>query len=86
MPVILANQKQRNILNECNNSCYNLVKDEDETMKNETQQFVLQEYKELHGKMFLLSIDQNAMKYIKCKPLPCLLVQSNLLIQTPRGP
>ena len=46
MPVILANQKQRNILNECNNSCYiNLVKDEDETMKNETQQFVLQEYK-----------------------------------------
>ena len=57
MPVILANQKQRNILNECNNSCYNLVKDEDETMKNETQQFVLQEYKELHGKMFLLSIE-----------------------------
>ena len=41
---------------------------EDETMKNETQQFVVQEYKELHGKMFLLSIDQNAMKYIKCKP------------------
>ena len=49
MPVILANQKQRNILNECNNSCYNLVKDEDETMKNETQQFVLQEYKDLHA-------------------------------------
>ena len=48
MPVIflLANQKQRNILNECiNNSCYNLVKDEDETMKNETQQFGRQEYK-----------------------------------------
>ena len=44
----------------------NLFKDEDETMKNETQQFVLQEYKELHGKMFLLSIDQSAMKYIKC--------------------
>ena len=66
MPVILANQKQRNILNECNNSCYNPFKDEDETMKNETQQFVLQEYKELHGKMFLLSIDQSAMKYIKC--------------------
>ena len=86
MPVILANQKQRNILSECNNSCYNLVKDEDETMKNETQQFVLQEYKELHGKMFLLSIDQSAMKYIKCKPLPCLLVQSNLLIRTLRGP
>ena len=60
MPVILANQKQRNILNECNNSCYNqLVKDEDETMKNETQQFVLQEYKEKHGTMFLLSIDQS---------------------------
>ena len=70
MPVILANQKQRNILNECNNSCYNLVKDEDETMKNETQQFVLQEYKELHEKMFLLSIDQSAMKYIKCNPFP----------------
>ena len=61
MPVILANQKQRNILNECNNSCYNPFKDEDETMKNETQQFVLQEYKELHGKMFVLSIDQSAM-------------------------
>ena len=45
MPVILANQKKRNILNECNNSCYNLVKDEDETMKNETQQFVLQDIK-----------------------------------------
>ena len=53
-------------VNECNNSCYNPFKDEDETMKNETQQFVLQEYKELHGKMFLLSIDQSAMKYIKC--------------------
>ena len=85
MPVILANQKQRNILNECNNSCYNPFKDEDETMKNETQQFVLQEYKELHGKMFLLSIDQSAMKYIKCKPLLCLLVQSSLLIWTLRG-
>ena len=53
-------------MNECNNSCYNLVKDEDEIVNNETQQFVLQEYKELHGKMFLLSIDQSAMKYIKC--------------------
>ena len=43
----LANQKQRNILNECNNkySCYNPFKDEDETMKNETQQFVLQDIK-----------------------------------------
>ena len=78
MPVILANQKQRNILNECNNSCYNPFKDEDETMKNETQQFVLQEYNELHGKMFVLSIDQNAMKYIKCKPLPCLLGYSQI--------
>ena len=53
-------------MNECNNSYYNLVKDEDEIVNNETQQFVLQEYKELHGKMFLLSIDQSAMKYIKC--------------------
>ena len=67
MPVILANQKQINILNECNkNSCYNLVKDEDETMKNETQQFVLQEYKELHGKMFLLSIDQSLNPFPAC--------------------
>ena len=66
MPVILANQKQRNILNECNNSCYNLFKDEDETMKNETQQFVLQEYKEKHGKMFLLSIDQSLNPFPAC--------------------
>ena len=45
--MILANQKQRNILNECNNKylCYNSFKDEDETMKNETQQFVLQDIK-----------------------------------------
>ena len=66
MPVILANQKQRNILSECNNSCYNLVKDEDETMKNETQQFVLQEYKELHGKMFLLYIDHSLNPFPAC--------------------
>ena len=58
-------------------------KDEDETMKNETQQFLLQDIKNCMERCFLLI---RVMKYIKCKPLPCLLVQSNLLIRTPRGP
>ena len=70
MPVIflLASQKQRNILNECiNNSCYNPFKDEDETMKNETQQFVLQDIKNCMERCFcFLTIDQSAMKYITC--------------------
>ena len=65
MPVILANQKQINILNECNNSCCSPFKDEDETMKNETQQFLLQDIKNCMERCFLLI---RVMKYIKCKP------------------
>ena len=81
MPVILANQKQINILNECNNSCYSPFKDEDETVKNETQQFLLQDIKNCMERCLCFLLIR-VMKYIKCKPLPCLLVQSNLLINT----
>ena len=54
-------------VNECNNSCYNSFKDEDEIMKNETQQFVLQDIKNCMERCFcFLTIDQSAMKYITC--------------------
>ena len=62
--MILGNQKQRNILSECSNSCYNPFKDEDETIKKGNSAICTAGYKELHGKIFLLSIDQSAMKYI----------------------
>ena len=54
-------------VNECNNSCYNPFKDEDEIMKNETQQFVLQDIKNCMERCFcFLTIDQSVMKYITC--------------------
>ena len=76
----ISQSETENYLNECNNSCYNLFKDEDETMKNETQQFLLQDIKNCMERCLCFLLIR-VMKYIKCKPLPCLLVQSNLLIR-----